>query len=176
MVGGASYGGRLAIEVALAAPERVQALWVMGANHAAPDRERSLGLADMIETRFEDAVATLAGLVVAERHTGARATFEAMAGRVGGQNGAAQMRALANGADLTDRLAAVRVPALLLWGKQDGLAPTAIGQKLADALPNARLVELDECGHLPTLEQPAEVARIVAEWLGNDVRAGAVAA
>ena len=66
VLGGTSYGARLAIEIALAAPERVRGLWLMGANPGAPDREQSLGLAGMIEDRTEDAIAMLAGLVVAQ--------------------------------------------------------------------------------------------------------------
>lgn len=169
VLGGTSYGARLAIEVALAAPERVRALWLMGANPGAPDREQSLGLAGMIEDRTEDAIAMLAGLVVAQQHTEARAAFQAMARRVGGKDGGAQMRALAAGADVWDRLGTIHIPTLVVWGKDDALVPVATGRRLADALPHAHYFALDACGHLPTIEKPDEVTDIVNEWLGYDV-------
>ncbi len=169
VLGGTSYGARLAIEVALAAPERVRGLWLMGANPGAPDREQSLGIAAMIEDRTEEAVAMLAGLVVTQRHAEARSTFEAMARRVGGKDGGAQMRALADGADVWDRLGSLHIPALVVWGKDDALVPVATGRRLADALPHAHWFALDDCGHLPTIETPDEVAEIVGEWLGYDV-------
>ena len=169
VLGGTSYGARLAIEIALAAPERVRALWLMGADPGAPDRERSLGTAAMIEDRTADAIAMFAGLVVAQQHTGAKAVFEAMAHRVGGKDGGAQMRALAAGEDVWDRLGTIHIPTLVVWGKDDAVVPLATGRRLADALPHAHYFALDACGHLPTIEKPDEVTDIVNEWLGYDV-------
>ena len=169
VLAGTSYGARLAIEIALAAPERVRGLWLMGANPGAPDREQGLGMAGMIEGSTEDAIAMLAGLVVAQQHTGAKASFEVMARRVGGQDGGAQMRALAESADVWERLGSIHIPSLVLWGKEDALVPVATGRRLSDALPHAHYFALDDCGHLPTIEKPFEVTDIVAEWLGYDV-------
>ncbi len=169
VLGGTSYGARLAIEVALAAPGRIRGLWLMGANPGAPDREQGLGIAGMIEDSTDDAIAMLAGLVVAPQHTEAKATFEAMARRVGGRDGGAQMRALADGEDVWERLGSLHVPSLVVWGKDDALVPVATGRRLADALPHAHWFALDDCGHLPTIEKPFEVTDIVAEWLGYDV-------
>ena len=169
VLGGTSYGARLAIEIALAAPGRLRGLWLMGATPGEPDREQGLGIAGMIEDRTEEAIAMLAGLVVAQQHAEARSTFEAMARRVGGRDGGAQMRALTDGADVWDRLGSLHIPTLVVWGKDDALVPVATGRRLADALPHAHYFALDDCGHLPTLEKADEVTDIVAEWLGYDV-------
>lgn len=166
---GTSYGARLAIEVALAAPGRIRGLWLMGANPGAPDREQALGMAGMVEDRTEDAIAMLAGLVVSPQHTAAKSTFEAMARRVGGRDGGAQMRAVASGEDVWERLGALHVPALVVWGRDDALVPVETGRRLSDALPHAHYFALDGCGHLPTIEKPYEVTDIVGEWLGYDV-------
>ena len=169
VLGGTSYGARLAIEIALAAPGRIRGLWLMGANPGAPDREQGLGTAAMIEDRTEEAIAMLSGLVVAPRHEEAKASFEAMARRVGGRDGGAQMRALAAADDVWERLGTLHVPALVVWGKDDALVPVAMGRRLSDALPHAHYFALDDCGHLPPIEKPFEVTDIVAEWLGYDV-------
>ena len=169
VLGGTSYGARLAVEIALAAPGRLRGLWLMGVNPGEPDREQGLGIASMIEDRTEEAIAMLSGLVVAQQHTQAKSTFEAMARRIGGHDGGAQMRALTGGADVWDRLGALHVPTLVVWGKDDALVPVATGRRLADTLPHAHWFALDDCGHLPTIERPDEVTEIVAEWLGYDV-------
>ncbi|MFB8001622.1 alpha/beta fold hydrolase [Nocardia sp. NPDC056000] len=64
---------------------------------------------------------------------------------------------------LFDRLAAVRIPALLLWGASDRIVTPAYGAAYAAAFGDARLEIISEAGHLPQLEQPgATFARIDA--------------
>ena len=55
---------------------------------------------------------------------------------------------------LSSRYREVERPCLLLWGQHDPVVPVWVGQKLAGALPNARLEILPECGHMPQEEEP----------------------
>lgn len=59
----------------------------------------------------------------------------------------------------------IRIPALVLWGRQDRILSPLYAQRLADDLPLARLHIIEGCGHAPHLECPEEMARIVHEWL-----------
>ena len=161
---GTSYGGNLALEVALAAPQRVTALWLMGCNPAAA-QPGGPDLAGGLEKTPAAVFDMLAGLVVHKNATAAAATFKAMAQRVGGDAGAAQARAVSSRIDATSRLGVLTMPALVLWGEQDPLSPVAIGRALADALPDARFHMLENCGHLPTLEKPAESAALFEKFL-----------
>lgn len=161
---GTSYGGNLAMEVALAAPERVTALWLMGCNPAAP-QAGGPDLAGGLEATPVAVFDMLAGLVVHKDAVAQAGVFKAMAQRVGGPAGAAQARALGVRREAESRLGALTMPALVLWGEQDALVPVAVGQALATALPNARFEVLQECGHLPTLEKPVESAALFAEFL-----------
>lgn len=154
---GTSYGGSLALEVALAAPERVTALWLMGCDPGAP-KAGGPDLAGGLEATPDAVIGMLAGLVVHQDHTAEAATFKAMAGRLGGSAGAAQARALGVRREATSRLGALTMPALVLWGEDDALVSMAVGRQLAADLPNARFDALVGCGHLPTLEKPAESA------------------
>ena len=161
---GTSYGGNLAMEVALAAPERVTALWLMGCDPAAP-QAGGPDLAGGLEATPDAVFDMLAGRVVHSEATAAAATFQDMARAVGGAAGGAQARALGVRAELTARLGELKMPVLVLWGVEDALVPAAIGRKLADALPNAKFHQLAGCGHLPTLEKPAESAVLFANFL-----------
>jgi pimeloyl-ACP methyl ester carboxylesterase len=152
---GTSYGGNLALQVALAAPERVAALWLMGCNPAAP-QAGGPDLAGGLEATPEAVFDLLAGLVVRKEATAEAAAFKAMAARVGGAAGAAQARATGSRDEVASRLGELTMPALVLWGEEDALAPVAVGRALAEGLPRARFEVLTACGHLPTLEKPAE--------------------
>ena len=161
---GTSYGGNLALEVALAAPERVTALWLMGCNPAAP-QAGGPDLAGGLRANPTAVFNMLAGLVVNQQATAAAATFLAMAQRVGGAAGAEQAQAVAARRQTLDRLEALRMPALLVWGEQDALVPHAAGLALASGLPNAAFHLLSDCGHLPTLEKPAQSAALFSGLL-----------
>jgi pimeloyl-ACP methyl ester carboxylesterase len=156
---GTSYGGVLAMEVAIAAPERVTALWLMGCDPAAP-RAGGPDLPGGLEAAPESVFGMLAGLVVHKEAKAAAATFLEMAHRVGGAAGAAQARAVGSRGEAASRLGALTMPTLVLWGEDDALVPVATGRGLAQALPHAHFHALKDCGHLPTLEKPAESAAL----------------
>ena len=161
---GTSYGGLLALEIALAAPERVTALWLMGCDPG-PPRQGGPDLAAGLEATPDAVIDLLAGLVVHKDATGAGAAFRAMAQRLGGTAGAAQARAVAARSDFSARLGELTLPALVLWGHDDALVPVDVGRRLAAALPQARFHEIEACGHLPTLEKPADSAALAADFL-----------
>ncbi len=161
---GTSYGGNLALEVALAASERVTALWLMGCDPGSP-QTGGPDLAGGLDTTPDAVIDMLAGLVVHKEAAAARETFIAMARRVGGSAGAAQARALAARSAATPQLGRLAMPALLLWGEDDALVPVSVGQALAGMLPHAHFHKLAGCGHLPTLEKPSEAAALFREFL-----------
>ena len=168
VLAGTSYGGSIALEVALAAPERVSALWLMGCNPAAPDATVQ-ELVGGLEAMPDAVIEMLAGLAVPKASTEAAKTFKAMAHRVGGKVGAAQARALGSRTEVTSWLGALRMPTLVIWGEADQIVPASIGRALADALPHAHFHVLPDCGHLPTLEEPSQCAALFVEFLADEV-------
>lgn len=76
-----------------------------------------------------------------------------------------------NLAELAERYARINVPVLCLWGRQDPVVPLAVGERLARELPDARLVVLERCGHLPVDERPEEALAALTDFL-EDVRSG----
>jgi pimeloyl-ACP methyl ester carboxylesterase len=70
-------------------------------------------------------------------------------------------------------LAAISLPVLLIGGDASHPAFRDITHRLAEALPDARLVELERCGHVTYHEQPDAFARAVSCFIGEvDLPAG----
>ena len=67
-------------------------------------------------------------------------------------------------------LAAVRAPALIVHGDRDPLVPPAAAHELHRRRPDWHLHVFQDCGHIPMLEQPAEFLEVVERWLESDVR------
>ncbi|HSM60329.1 MAG TPA: alpha/beta hydrolase [Longimicrobiales bacterium] len=63
------------------------------------------------------------------------------------------------------RYRSIGVPALLLWGRQDRVVPLWVGRRLATDLPDAELVVIERCGHLPMEEHPAATLAEVLRFL-----------
>jgi pimeloyl-ACP methyl ester carboxylesterase len=64
-------------------------------------------------------------------------------------------------------LAQLKQPTLLLWGERDiAYRPERFGRLFADTIPDARYVPVPDAGHYPQEEQPAFVARALAEFAG----------
>jgi 3-oxoadipate enol-lactonase len=61
--------------------------------------------------------------------------------------------------------AAITAPSLLVCGAHDLPDFRTIAVELTRRLPNARLIELDWAGHLPSLERPDELNRILVDFL-----------
>lgn len=64
-------------------------------------------------------------------------------------------------------LGLITQPSLILWGEADAIIPPEFGRRLAQAVPNAKLVWVANAGHVPHVEQPALVAREVLAFLGE---------
>ena len=167
---GTSFGGRVALETALAAPQRVRGLVVIGSS-AGPVADPQAGLRRSARLRAGEAEAVAAGMGEMIAHLdgpngpAARDAFVAMCADVGPGVMTRQSDALARRTDLWPRLAEITCPALMLWGVHDKFAPAADGLRMASAMPRGRYVQLAACGHFPTLEYPDETAAAIAHWM-----------
>jgi len=54
------------------------------------------------------------------------------------------------------------LPTQVVWGDQDRLFPVEYGRKLAGLIPGSRFTVIEDCGHLPQIEQPDRLAELVA--------------
>lgn len=175
---GYSMGGRVSLHAALAHPDAVQRLVLIGATAGIDDpdersarRQADERLADHIETvgvaTFVDewlANPLFAGLteITAMRTDRLRNTAEGLA---------ASLRATGTGTQtgLWNRLGGIMCPTLVLVGQHDAKF-TDLGQHLVDSLPDAELVVVPDAGHSVHLEQPDATADAIATWTTSSLR------
>lgn len=69
--------------------------------------------------------------------------------------------------DITDEIEAIDKPVLILWGDSDVFQDVEYGRRLADALPDARLVVIDEAGHFLPEDQPEVLAQHIRAFLAS---------
>jgi pimeloyl-ACP methyl ester carboxylesterase len=93
------------------------------------------------------------------------ATVKKMAANIGQNAFIRQERAIMSRADSVPLLPSIACPTLVLCGRQDALTPLDRHEEMASAIPGASLTVVEDCGHLSTLERPAEVGRELKRWL-----------
>jgi pimeloyl-ACP methyl ester carboxylesterase len=69
--------------------------------------------------------------------------------------------------DVRARIETLKVPLLLIRGQQDPTHPPEGEQEIHEHLPQSRLVRLEDAGHFPATERPAQVNRLIEEFLGT---------
>jgi pimeloyl-ACP methyl ester carboxylesterase len=62
-------------------------------------------------------------------------------------------------------LEGVPTETLIVWGRQDRVVPIACGELYRRALKRSRLALIENCGHLPEMERPAEFATLIRDFL-----------
>jgi pimeloyl-ACP methyl ester carboxylesterase len=68
---------------------------------------------------------------------------------------------------LPEYLKLVRVPALVVWGREDGIVPLNAGEIYHKVLQGSTLHIIDECGHSPQMEKPEEFLDATVSFLSN---------
>ena len=62
----------------------------------------------------------------------------------------------------------IAAPTLVLWGTADGIVAPDYGRAFASLIPNARFVPIENAGHQPEIEQPAEFVAHVIDFMRGD--------
>jgi pimeloyl-ACP methyl ester carboxylesterase len=174
---GHSMGGRVALEVLARAPERVTRVALLDTGYEklaegeAGERERA-GRYRLRDIGRAEGMLALGrnwsqGMVHPARLSDAALMddIHAMIARAPLAQFEAQTEALLNRPDRTELLGQIRVPTLVLCGREDGWSPLSRHEQMARLIPGARLVAVADAGHMVTMERPAEVTRALADWL-----------
>jgi pimeloyl-ACP methyl ester carboxylesterase len=73
---------------------------------------------------------------------------------------------------LDRRIHRITAPTLVIWGTQDGVISPIYADEFATRIPGTRVERVEGAGHLPHLEQPEAVARLVADFVVTPPRPG----
>jgi pimeloyl-ACP methyl ester carboxylesterase len=175
-VAGHSMGGRIAFEMLRLAPERIARLALLDTSYhplaegEAGEAERAGRLA-LLATARRDGMAAMArewavGMVHPSRHgTPLFEAIVAMLARKTPEHYAAQIEALLNRPDAEPLLPTIHCPTLLLCGRDDAWSPPARHEHMQQRIAGSRLVVIEQCGHISTMEQPETVSHALAEWM-----------
>ena len=186
---GNSMGGFFAIAFALASPERVRRLVLVGAP-AGLDRPLPLFLrlwgnpiAGQLIRRMKISDAEtlrkrVYPLLVAhpEQVPAELLELELAAGELPGVDWSAYtmlravttLRGFRRSLMMREELARLEVPSLFLWGDADTFAPPSSGRDMAARMPAAAIEVIPDTGHKPQLERPDRLAGAVTRFLMGD--------
>ncbi len=169
---GVSMGGIVAMEIMNRIPDRVTRLCLMGTSplpetpQVAAAREplivraKAGQLAEVLREGFP-----LEFLAPGSRRIAALNLLYRMGEDLGPDVYVRQCRALQRRPDQQAALHRCRVPTLIVAGAQDRLTPVKRHEFMAELIPGAELLVLDDAGHLPVLETPEAVVAALRGWL-----------
>src|SRR5258708_2529604 len=170
---GLSMGGYVAQEIMRQAPERVTGLALLD-TRSRPEQpeetERRHQFMKLARTQrgFTPITNRMLPLLLHESHAKDAALVKVireMAERTGVEAYIRQQKAIISRPDYRPLLASIKCPTLVLCGRQDRLTPLENSEEMAAAIPQAKLVIVEACGHMSTLERPQAVNKAMRQWL-----------
>jgi len=168
---GLSLGGYVAFEILRQAPERVAGLVLMDTTARADTAEARTARESLIDLAETNLDAVMEKLLPRLSHPesvhlpAVRGVILSMAANLGPEVFARQQRAIMTRIDSLPTLANITCQTLVICGENDLITPPEVAEEIADGIPNAKLEVIPQCGHLSTLDQPAEVNRHLLEWI-----------
>ena len=174
---GHSMGARVALEVLRIAPERVAGVALLDTGYlpklagAAGEEEvrKRMALLQIAQNQSVRAMALewVQGMVHPDRLADADLIERilTMFDRKDAAVFAHQLHALIHRPDASDVLSSIRVPTLILCGRQDFWSPPSQHEAMHQLAPHARLAVIEEAGHMAPMERPEAVAFEMLRWL-----------
>lgn len=69
--------------------------------------------------------------------------------------------------NMAGELPKLKMPVLLIWGRQDTITPPHVADEFHSLIPHSELHWIDECGHAAMMEQPEQFNAILDKWLAK---------
>lgn len=176
-IGGLSLGGMTAQALAIHHPHKVKSLILMATGPFLPPAENWNTRAKTVR---EQGLGAIVDTVLARWFT--PAYFETHAHRIifyrklflaNAPEGYALCCESIRDADLRPGLSSISVPTLVIAGAEDPVTPVSMANELTDAIKAARSAVISEASHLLAIEQPAETAALISQFIGSLERATA---
>ncbi len=169
---GLSMGGYLAQEIMRQAPDRVLRLALVDTSPHADTLEQERKRRSLIDLArrgdFKGVTRRLLPMLVHERALGDEILTSSvmdMAERVGRDAFIRQQTMIMSRPEGRRDLGSISCPTLVVCGREDALTPVSVHAEMADSIPHATFVVVEEAGHLSPLEQPQAVSALFRYWL-----------
>ncbi|HSW28820.1 MAG TPA: alpha/beta hydrolase [Longimicrobiales bacterium] len=174
VVVGLSMGGYTALRLHALAPERVAGMVLADTRAGADDDAGRAKRTDQAARARREGVGWLAeamvpallGETTRSERPGVVEQVRGLVAQAHAEGVACALEAMRERPDSLPRLGAIRVPVLVLVGEEDTLTPPVESRKIAEGVPDGRLVVLPGVGHLANLEAPEAFNAALADWLG----------
>lgn len=169
---GNSMGGWVAAAYSLAHPEKVERLVLVDAAGLALAQDVDMALLSKLNPSTRDGMKELISRVFYNKLIFMSDGFidGSMAARISAGDGytirSVSESILQRDEFLDNRLASIKTPTLIIWGREDGLLPLADGQRFQKGIANSQLVVFDQCGHVPQVEKAVDFNSAVLKFLG----------
>ncbi len=166
VVVGNSLGGQVALFYALRHPDAVTALVLSGASGIYEQRMGS----STLRRKDRDFIRERAAVTFYDPAHATDELVDEMYALVNDRARALRLIKMARSsqdATVTERLASIDAPTLLVWGRDDEITPPDVAEEFRRRLPDARLYFLDECGHAPMMEQPEAFNGLMLSFLNE---------
>ena len=170
---GNSMGGWIAALYALKYPKRVERIVLADAAGFAPPKEFDLSTLSGLNPSTREQTRYLLNLVFFNPLLKSDANVDAtLATRISAGDGytiQSLVESIYRNEDMLDgKLAGVKQPTLIIWGREDGLTPLAReGEQFKKEMPSAQFVIFEQCGHAPQAEKAAEFNAAVLKFLSQ---------
>ena len=170
---GNSLGGWTAAAFALAQPEKVERLVLVDAAGFRLDGNVDPRTLNALNPSTREGVKQILSLVFYNKQLvstdAAIDTF--FARKMAAGDGYTIQRfidSVVRGDDVLDgRLSAIKHRTLIVWGREDGLTPLAIGERFKKEIAGSELLIIEKCGHVPQMEKADEFNRALLKFLGG---------
>ncbi len=158
---GHSLGGAIALNVALQKPRNLRAIGLIGTGAKLRVHPEILSLA---ATDFDSAIEFLLPWEFRDDAPEGLRQWRREQMRRNGQRALQRDFATCDGFNVMDRLSEIKVPALVVCGRDDKLTPVKYSQYLKDQLPEAQCKIIEGAGHNVMLEQPKALNDAIHEF------------
>lgn len=158
---GLSMGGYIAFHILRTRPEMVRGLILIDTRETADNAEQKQGRLDTIEKVKEDGIGVvidsmLPKMLSPDAPPADRDRVREIMNTSSQQGVIAALGAMANRADSSDLLPKIKVPTLVVVGEEDAVTPPSDAERMARAIPNAKLVRIPRAAHLSNFEKAGE--------------------
>ncbi|HSE30911.1 MAG TPA: alpha/beta fold hydrolase [Pyrinomonadaceae bacterium] len=175
VIGGLSMGGYVALAFYQLFPERVEKLLLADTRAQADTEEGKATRAEQVQQILAEGMAGIVNAMlpkllcpetVSKRPDIVKRVRDMMI-HTSPEGAAAALRGMAEREDQTERLSQIKVPTLIVVGKEDPITPVADSERMHERISGSELVVIENASHVSNIEQPETFNGALQAFLGN---------